>query len=90
VDKAKHPQIEAAEQPIAQVLRDVVRALTGTSDLESDSLATAVEATATGFALLLLDGDFGEGAGAIEHAADQAVRAAKALINGRHLLSGES
>ncbi len=90
VDKAKHPEIEAAEQPIAQALLDVVRALTGTSDLESDSLATAVEATATGFALLLLDGDFGDGAGAIEHAADQAVRAAKALIDGRHLLTGES
>jgi hypothetical protein len=68
----------------------VVRALTGDNDLQSDSLATAVEAAARGFALLLLDGNFGDGAQAIEHAADQAARAAKALIEGRHLLTGPS
>jgi AcrR family transcriptional regulator len=88
VGKAKHPEIEAAEQPLAQVLLDVVRALTPDSDLQTDNLATAVEATARGFALLLLDGDFGDGAPAVEHAADQAGRAAKALIEGRHLLAG--
>jgi AcrR family transcriptional regulator len=88
VDKATHPEIEAAERPLAQALLDVVRALTGTNDLDSDSLATAVEATARGFALLLLDGDFGDGQGAIERAADQAARATRALIDGRHLLAG--
>jgi hypothetical protein len=36
----------------------------------------------------LLDGDFGDGTRAIERAADQAARAAKALIEGRHLLTG--
>jgi AcrR family transcriptional regulator len=88
VDKARYPEIEAAEQPLAQAIRDVVRALTPGSDLRSDNLATAVEATARGFALLLLDGDFGDGARAIEHAADQAARATTALIEGRHLLGG--
>jgi AcrR family transcriptional regulator len=90
VDKKTHREIEAAEQPLTQALQDVVRALTGDNDLQSDSLATAVEAAARGFALLLLDGNFGDGAQAIEHAADQAARAAKALIEGRHLLTGPS
>jgi AcrR family transcriptional regulator len=88
VDKARYPEIEAAEQPLARALLDVVRALTPNSHLQSDSLATAVEAAARGFALLLLDGDFGHGARAIEHAADQAARATRALIDGRHLLAG--
>ena len=86
VDKASHPEIEAAEQPLEQALREVVRALAPNSDPRSDSLATAVEAAARGFALLLLDGDFGAGAEAIEYAADQAARATMALIEGRHLL----
>ena len=88
VDKASHPEIEAAEQPLEQALREVVRALAPNSDPRSDSLATAVEAAARGFALLLLDGDFGQEAEAIEHAADQAARATMALIEGRHLLGG--
>jgi AcrR family transcriptional regulator len=88
VDKASHPEIEAAEQPLEQALREVVGALTPNSDPQSDSLATAVEAAARGFALLLLDGDFGEGPRAIENAADQAARATMALIAGRHLLGG--
>jgi len=88
VDKATHPEIEAAEQPLAQTLRDVVSVLTGNDNLQSDNLATAVEAAARGFALLLLDGDFGDGTRAIERAADQAARAAKALIEGRYLLTG--
>ena len=88
VDKANHPEIEAAERPLEQALRDVVWTLTGNSDLQSDSLATAVEAAARGFAMLLFDGDFGYGAQAIEDAADQAARATMALIEGRHLLAG--
>jgi len=88
VDKADHPEIESAEQPLARAILGAVRALTPGSDLQSGNLATAVEATARGFALLLLDGDFGSGAGAIERAADQTARATKALIDGRHMLAG--
>jgi hypothetical protein len=88
VDKVSHPEIEAAERPVADALMACVRALTGGSDLQADDLATAVEATARGFALLLLDGDFGAGAQAVARAADQAARATMALIEGRHLLTG--
>jgi AcrR family transcriptional regulator len=88
VDKESHPEIEAAERPLAEALLDCVKALTGSSDLLADNLATAVEATARGFALLLLDGDFGTGTQAVTRAADQAARATMALIEGRHLLTG--
>ncbi len=88
VDKASHPEIGAAEQPLAGDLLDCVRALTGSSGLRADSLATAIEAAARGFALLLVDGDFGTGAQAVEWAAEQAARTTMAIVSGRDLLSG--
>jgi AcrR family transcriptional regulator len=57
-------------------------------DQQADDLATAIEAAARGFALLLLDGDFGAGTDAVERAAERAARATLALIEGRHLLTG--
>jgi len=88
LDKASHPEIEVAERPLADTLLDCVRALTGSGDQQADDLATAIEAAARGFALLLLDGDFGAGTNAVERAAEQAARATLALIEGRHLLTG--
>jgi hypothetical protein len=90
LDKASHPEIEVAEQPLADALLDCVRALTGSSDLQADGLATAIEAAARGFALLLLDGDFGAGPQAVERAAEQAAAATMALVEGRHLLAGHA
>ena len=52
----------------------------------ADALATALEATAHGHAMLLLGGDFGAGADAVRTAADQAARATFALIEGRRAL----
>jgi hypothetical protein len=46
-----------------------------------------VEAAAHGHAMLLLEGDFGDGDGALEAAAERAARATLALIEGRRLLS---
>jgi AcrR family transcriptional regulator len=88
LDKVSHPEIEVAERPLADNLLDCVRALTGSGDLQADALATAIEAAARGFALLLLDGDFGAGTDAVERAAEQAARATLALIEGRHRLTG--
>lgn len=90
LDKASHPEIEVAEQPLADALLDCVRALTGSSDLQANGLATAIEAAARGFALLLLDGDFGAGPQAVERAAEQAAAATMALVEGRHLLAGHA
>jgi AcrR family transcriptional regulator len=88
LDKASHPEIEVAERPLADTLLECVRALTGSGDQQADDLATAIEAAARGFALLLLDSDFGTGTNAVERAAEQAARATRALIEGRHLLTG--
>lgn len=88
LDKTRYPEIEAAEQSVAGALLGCVRALADGSDGQTDDLATAVEATARGFALMLLDGEFGADAQAVERAARQAARAATALIEGRHLLTG--
>jgi AcrR family transcriptional regulator len=85
LDKARHPEIEAAEQPIDDAFLTCVGALS-IGDVPSEELAIAVEATAHGHAMLLLDGSFGEGTEAIELAADRAYRATLALIESRHLL----
>ena len=50
-------------------------------------LAIALEATARGHAVFLLDGSFGRGAAAVDQAAQRAARATQALIESRHLLS---
>jgi AcrR family transcriptional regulator len=50
-------------------------------------LAIALEATARGHAVFLLDGSFGRGAAAVDRAAQRAAQATQALIESRHLLS---
>jgi NAD(P)-dependent dehydrogenase (short-subunit alcohol dehydrogenase family) len=53
-------------------------------------LATAIDATAHGHAMLLLHGDFGRGEQAVEPAAEHAALATRALVESRHLLGGQS
>jgi AcrR family transcriptional regulator len=78
LDKARHPEIAAAERPIDDAFLACVRALTR----DGEALATAVEATAHGHAMLLLDGRFGEGEQAVELAAERAAQATLALVRG--------
>ena len=96
LDKASHPEIEAAERPLTDAFLGCVRALScgedpggsegpGAEALPED-LATAVEATAYGHARLLLDDGAGQGAEAVELAAGRAARATLALIQSRRLL----
>lgn len=87
IDKREHPEVEQAERPLNDALLDCVRAVSGADPSASDDLATAVEAAAHGHAMLLLDGDFGDGDSAVEHAAERAAAATLALIEGRRLLS---
>jgi AcrR family transcriptional regulator len=82
LDKARHPEIAAAEQPIDDAFLNCVHALSN-----ADDLAIAIEATAHGYALLLLDGDFGKTGEATELAAERAARATLALVESRRLLS---
>jgi AcrR family transcriptional regulator len=81
LDKARHPEIAAAEKPIDDAFLNCVQALSN-----ADDLAIAVEATAHGHALLLLDGDFGKTGEATELAAERAARATLALVESRRLL----
>jgi AcrR family transcriptional regulator len=87
IDKRDHPEVEAAEEPLNDTLLECVRAVAGDDPTSSDDLATAAEAAAHGHAMLLLDGDFGDGDSAVEHAAERAAAATLALIEGRRLLS---
>lgn len=87
LDKARHPEIAAAERPIEEVFLDSVKSLTPAGDkLAAGALAAAVEATAHGHATLLLDGRFGTGSRAATHAATSAARATLALLDGRDKL----
>lgn len=87
IDKRDHPEVEAAERPLSDTLLDCVRAVSGGAPSSSGDLATAVEATAHGHAMLLIDGDFGTGGEAVELAGERAAAATLALIEGRQLLS---
>src|SRR6266498_2042272 len=87
IDKRDHPEVEAAEKPLSDAVLDCVKALSGGEQSAADDLATAVEAAAHGHAMLLLDGDFGDGNAAIENAAERAAAATLALVKGRGMLS---
>jgi len=89
VDKARHPEIQAAERPLEEAFLGRVRALSGDDALSGD-LATAIEATAYGHAMLLLDSGPGQDQNAIELAAERTARATLALVQGRRLLGQPS
>jgi AcrR family transcriptional regulator len=86
LDKSRHPEIESAKRPIEDAFTSCVRAVVNGSKAASNDLAVAVEATAHGHAMLLLDGDFGEGDETVEGAAERAARATLALVESRDLL----
>lgn len=77
LDKTAHPEVAEAERPIVDAFTGCVAALGG-----DDRLATAVEATAHGYAMLLRGGDFGHNDSAAREAADGAARAVLALVVG--------
>lgn len=85
IDKSRHPDVKAAEQPIDDAFRGCVRELSD-AGASPDDVAEAVQATAHGFAMLLLDGSYGAGREAIELAAERAARATAALVESRRLL----
>jgi len=104
LDRARHPELEAAQKPVDDAFLTCVTALTepgGASGPGGENgaggpwgaagpaqeLAIALEATARGYAVFLLDGSFGRGAGAVDRAAQRAAQATLALIESRHLLS---
>jgi AcrR family transcriptional regulator len=86
VDKTRHPEIHAAEQPLDDALGSCVRALAdGDDDLAAD-LATAVEATARGYVQLLLDDGRAPAGDDVEATVERTARAARALVASRRML----
>jgi AcrR family transcriptional regulator len=85
LDKSRHPEIKAAEQPINDAFLGCVNALTD-SEADAADLSAAVEAVAHGHAMLLLDGSYGPRTEAIDPAAERAARATRALVEGRRPL----
>jgi AcrR family transcriptional regulator len=86
LDKTRHPEIEAAEHPLSDAFLETVRALADGDEARAEDLSTAMEATARGYAMLLLDDGPDPDADAVELAAERTTRAVLALIEGRRLL----
>jgi AcrR family transcriptional regulator len=86
LDKTRHPEIEAAEQPLSDAFLETVRTLADGDEARAEDLSTAMEATARGYAMLLLDDGPDPDADAVELAAERTTRAVLALIEGRRLL----
>jgi AcrR family transcriptional regulator len=87
LDFTAHPEIKAAERPIDETLGACVSQIARGRPSVAEALAVAAEATAHGFATMLLEGDFGQGATAVSEAADRAAAATLALVAGRRLLA---
>jgi AcrR family transcriptional regulator len=90
LDKARHPEIEEAERPLEDAFVACVRDLSGGDDVLSEDLATAIEATAHGHAMLLLDNGPAQDPEAVELAAERTARATLALVESRRLLGRSS
>lgn len=90
LDKNRHPEMMAAEKPFHDAFLGSVLALSGGNLPAADELAAAVEAVAYGHAMLLLEGDYGQGDEAIQLAAGRVGRATLALVESRHLLHGQT
>lgn len=77
IDKSRYPELQRAWEPLDALLAEV-RQLCNGDAAAADALTRAAEATAHGHAMLLLDGEYGQGPDAVGAAA--AARATFALI----------
>jgi AcrR family transcriptional regulator len=85
LDKSRYPELQRAWEPVDALLA-VVREVCDGDAAEAEALADAVEASAHGYATLLIDGEYGEGPDAVNAAAAKATASARALIAGRQAL----
>jgi AcrR family transcriptional regulator len=86
LDKSRYPELQRAWEPVDALLAVVLEVCDGDT-AAADALADAVEATAHGYAMLLIDGEYGEGPDAVIAAVAKAIASAQALVAGRHALA---
>ena len=85
LDKNRYPELQRACEPVDTLLAVVLDVCDGDA-AAANELTDAVEATAHGYAMLLIDGEYGEGPDAVNAAAARAIASARALIAGRQAL----
>jgi AcrR family transcriptional regulator len=85
-EKARYPELRRAYAAVESRLEAGVAELCGDDPGAAEALAGAIEATAHGYAALLMDGPGAPAPAAIDRAASQAAEAARALIRGRTAL----
>lgn len=85
IDKGRYSELKRAWEPVDAFFA-AVREICEGDDVAADALSAALEATAHGHAMLLLDGEYGHGPDVVRAAANQAAAATLALIEGRRAL----
>ena len=86
LDKSRHPELQRAWEPVDALLTAVVLEVCDGDPAAAEALSDAVEASAHGYAMLLTDGEYGDGPDAVTATADRAIASARALIAGRRAL----
>jgi AcrR family transcriptional regulator len=86
IDKGRYPELLRADERVDAIFAALVQEVCGDDTAAATALAVAVEATAHGHAVLMLDGDYGDGPEAAAYATRQAGAATLALIDGRAAL----
>lgn len=86
LDKSHYPELQRAWRPLDETVDSCVEEICAGDPAAAEALAAAAEATAHGYAMLLLDGSYGQGTDAVRTASGQAARAVLALIHGRTAL----
>jgi AcrR family transcriptional regulator len=86
IDKSRYPTVQNAYESVDALFLGLVQEICQGDEATADALAHALEATAHGHAVLLLDDESGARADATSVAGERAARAALALIHGRDAL----
>jgi AcrR family transcriptional regulator len=86
LDKSRHPELQRAWEPVDALLTTVPLEVCDGDPAAAEALSDAIEASAHGYAMLLNDGEYGDGPDAVSVTAEKAIASARALIAGRRAL----
>ena len=90
LDKSRHPELRRAWEPVDALLTTVPLEVCDGDSAAAEALSDAIEASAHGYAMLLNDGEYGDGPDAVSATADRAIASARALIEGRRELRAKA